>query len=88
MSRTTVLGLAFAGVLGYAAFGVEDWNFGETVYAVKSVVEDSLPTGPSYDKPATGQPYPELCLQDSTGHEVRLRDFEGKLILIEPIGMT
>jgi hypothetical protein len=38
--------------------------------------------------PRVGEPYPALCLQDPDGRVVRLEDFRGKLLLIEPIGFS
>ncbi len=38
--------------------------------------------------PVVGQPYPDLELKDHRGNLVKLSDFKGKVILIEPIGMT
>lgn len=38
--------------------------------------------------PQVGKPYPDLELVDSRGEMVRLSDFKGKVIVIEPIGMT
>ena len=38
--------------------------------------------------PVLGQSFPDLELQDSRGERVRLSSLRGKLLLIEPIGMT
>lgn len=38
--------------------------------------------------PQVGKPYPDLELVDSRGNMVKLSDFKGKVIVIEPIGMT
>ena len=38
--------------------------------------------------PEVGQPYPDLELPDHTGRIVRLSSFKGKLILLEPVGMS
>jgi len=38
--------------------------------------------------PVVAQPYPELELVDATGKIVKLADFKGKVIVIEPVGMT
>ena len=38
--------------------------------------------------PELGEPYPDLRLLDHTGRRVRLSDFRGSVILVEPIGMT
>jgi hypothetical protein len=38
--------------------------------------------------PQKGQPYPEIELVDRTGKIVKLADFKGKVIIVEPIGMT
>jgi len=38
--------------------------------------------------PVKGQTYPDLKLLDQDGHEVALSSFKGKLILLEPVGMT
>jgi hypothetical protein len=37
--------------------------------------------------PAKGERYPDLELKDSAGADRRLSEFEGKVILVEPIGM-
>jgi hypothetical protein len=38
--------------------------------------------------PETGKPYPDLVLKDHRGNTVRLSDFKGRVMMIEPIGMT
>jgi cytochrome oxidase Cu insertion factor (SCO1/SenC/PrrC family) len=38
--------------------------------------------------PVLGEPYPSVVLQDSRGRSVELASFRGKVLLIEPIGMT
>ncbi len=38
--------------------------------------------------PEIGEKYPELQLQDHRGRTIRLSSLRGKIILIEPIGMT
>ncbi len=38
--------------------------------------------------PEIGQPYPDLNLVDQTGQRVSLSQFKGRILLIEPIGMT
>ncbi len=38
--------------------------------------------------PRLGEPFPDLELVSHTGATVRLSDFRGKIILVEPIGMT
>lgn len=38
--------------------------------------------------PVAGQPYPDLELRDFRGETVQLSSFRGKVLLIEPIGMT
>ncbi len=38
--------------------------------------------------PAVGERYPDLQLEDAGGERVTLSSFEGKVIFIEPIGMT
>ncbi len=38
--------------------------------------------------PVLGEPYPDLRLMDYTGKELRLSDFKGKVIVVEPIGTT
>lgn len=38
--------------------------------------------------PVEGRPYPELELRDFRGETVKLSSFRGKVLLIEPIGMT
>src|SRR5579885_426641 len=38
--------------------------------------------------PVNGQAYPDLKLLDQDGHEVALSSFKGKVILLEPVGMT
>lgn len=38
--------------------------------------------------PVVGQPYPDLKLLDHTGETVSLSSFKGKVIIVEPIGMT
>ena len=38
--------------------------------------------------PELGRPYPDVELHDSRGEPVRLSSFKGKVLLIEPIGMT
>ena len=49
----------------------------------------TLASGKTVDwPPEVGKPYPELELVDATGKIVKLSDFKGKVIVIEPIGMT
>ena len=38
--------------------------------------------------PRPGQPYPDLALLDSDGNLFKLSSLKGKVILVEPIGMT
>lgn len=38
--------------------------------------------------PQLSQPYPDLELIDHRGNKVKLSDFKGKVIIIEPVGMT
>lgn len=38
--------------------------------------------------PRLGKPYPDLNLVDQTGKQVQLSEFKGKVILVEPIGMS
>ena len=38
--------------------------------------------------PQVGQRYPDVTLRGLDGERVSLSDFEGKVLLIEPIGMT
>lgn len=38
--------------------------------------------------PKLGEPYPELELTNQTGQPVKLASFKGRVILIEPVGMT
>lgn len=38
--------------------------------------------------PMVGQPYPDLQLLDQNGHGVALSSFKGRLIVLEPVGMT
>lgn len=38
--------------------------------------------------PVVGQPYPDLQLLDQNGREVALSSFKGKVIVLEPVGMT
>ena len=38
--------------------------------------------------PKLGEPFPNLELVSHTGDTVRLSDFQGKVVLVEPIGMT
>lgn len=38
--------------------------------------------------PVVGKSYPEMELLDSEGHKVRISDFHGSVVLIEPVGMS
>jgi len=38
--------------------------------------------------PVVGERYPHVELQDISGKTVRLSSFEGRVLVIEPIGMT
>jgi hypothetical protein len=38
--------------------------------------------------PRAGEPYPALVLRDASGERVPLESFRGKVLLIEPIGMS
>jgi hypothetical protein len=38
--------------------------------------------------PRKGAPYPDVELQDHTGRAVKISDFRGKVVLVEPIGMN
>lgn len=60
-----------------------------TAIAATSVQTVKLANGKSVNwPPQLGQPYPELELVDRTGKIVKLTDFKGKIIILEPIGMT
>lgn len=48
----------------------------------------SAETLPQPWPPAVGKPYPALELKDYRGTTVRLSDFKGRVLLIEPIGMS
>lgn len=52
-----------------------------------SVTEDEEPL-PFAWPPRVGLRYPDLQLRDPDGNEVALSSFAGKILLIEPIGMT
>ena len=43
---------------------------------------------PAIWPPQLGKPYPELTLSNYDGTQVKLSDFKGKVVIIEPIGMT
>lgn len=51
---------------------------------------DGAPSGPLPFAwpPTVGDAYPDVELLDHTGATVRLADFAGKVIVVEPIGMT
>ena len=38
--------------------------------------------------PKAGETYPDVELRDTSGELVKLSSFQGKVLLIEPIGMT
>lgn len=38
--------------------------------------------------PVVGEAYPDLALRGLDGETVRLSDFRGRVLLIEPVGMT
>ena len=38
--------------------------------------------------PRVGETYPDVELRDHTGEIVKLSSFRGKVLLIEPVGMT
>jgi hypothetical protein len=73
MNTTYVLRTAFAG----AALVVASCGSG-------------TPSGPlPYSWPPTvGETYPDVELRDTSGALIKLSSFRGKVLLIEPIGMT
>ena len=63
------------------------------IYLVRDGSSDPLPTPnhvPPFPNwpPQVGEPYPDLRLRDPSGRYVRLSSFRGKVLLIEPIGLT
>lgn len=38
--------------------------------------------------PKVGDPFPDIAFLDYRGQEVRLTDFRGKVLLVEPVGMS
>jgi hypothetical protein len=71
-TRTSLRGLAVAGLFALSSCG------------------GGAPTGTlSFSwPPKCGERYPDLELLDHRGAPVRLSTYAGKLLLIEPIGMT
>lgn len=98
MSRRTALLLAcLALALGLfiAADGadavaslVEAALVGDTAPAVPTVAQAPPQDLPEPWPPALGQPYPDLQLLDRDGQPVRLSQWRGQAILLEPVGMT
>ena len=50
--------------------------------------EKVLATAVAFWPPVKGQAFPDLTLFDREGKLVRLSSFRGKIIILEPIGMT
>lgn len=82
-----------------AAFGVGYFYSGrqlevdaviQSVLANKSTrVVQETSTGLDFPwPPEIGQPFPDIELFSTTGEMVKLSDFKGKVILLEPVGMT
>jgi hypothetical protein len=63
---------------------------GKVRAAVSAPVSASVVAKPlSYDwPPKLNQPYPDLELIDQTGARVKLSSFRGRVVLLEPVGMT
>ncbi|TAL38778.1 MAG: hypothetical protein EPN97_03485 [Alphaproteobacteria bacterium] len=74
-----ILLIAWAGVMFLKAGAVSAVEQGKVTLANGKTV--SWP-------PQKGQPYPEIELVDRTGKIVKLADFKGKIIVVEPVGMT
>lgn len=72
---------AIAGIIGWLYFAHAPQAAPQITVTLESGKTVSWP-------PVVGQPYPDLELKDHRGNLVRLSDFKGKVLLIEPIGMT
>lgn len=69
------------------ALGACDVSTSSSVSPVGGPVVNSAPL-PFAWPPVAGETYPDLQLLDHRGRAVRLSDFAGQVLLVEPIGMT
>jgi hypothetical protein len=58
-----------------------------TAHADGEGVQNDFPL-PDVWPPQKGQPYPDVELLDHEGQPVKISDFRGKVVLVEPIGMN
>ena len=60
------------------------------VTALAVVLGTALPVGcaPPNWPPQVGQPYPDLEFVNHDGRAIRMSDFKGRVLLVEPIGMN
>jgi hypothetical protein len=72
-------------ILLCAAGGAFYWTKSTEGPALQS---GAKPAAPSGWPPVLGAPYPDLELIDQTGARVRLSSFRGRVIVVEPIGMS
>lgn len=56
--------------------------------ANKSVAVNDLKSNPQYWPPAINNYYPDMELYNQNGQKTRLSSFKGKVIIVEPIGMS
>jgi len=84
MSKTLLgFGLLLAGASGLFGCGGD----GGVAGLFSSLTSGSDPL-PFAWPPQVGERFPELELRDPAGNRVELASFAGKVLLIEPIGMT
>ena len=83
--RLALLTLAVVGGTVLLVFSIEgNWQIAESTF----LSGERAPRRDFDWPPKLNEPYPDLQLIDQEGAPTRLSDFKGRIILLEPIGMT
>lgn len=62
---------------------------GLLMLAMLAACDESLAFGSAADwPPVVGKPFPEIEFTNYDGKKLRISDFRGKVVLVEPVGMT